>query len=307
MPSSHQSQPSTTDFSGLWIPLVTPFRDDAVDHDALHALAVRMRQAGIAGFCACGSTGEAAALSHDEEDAVLSTILDAAGGLPVMMGAADCHLGRMLERVQQLNSRALAALLVPAPTYIRPSQEGLMHWFTRIADASAHPIVIYDIPYRTGATLELATLRALARHPNIVAIKDCGGDAAKTQRLIDEGALQVLAGEDVQIFTSLALGARGAIAASAHAHTDHFVALLRLLSTGQLGAARALWAPLQQHIRASFAEPNPAPIKGWLARQGWMTAELRAPMTPASSAVVDQLCAIQLPQRPRDAQGHESD
>lgn len=286
------------DFSGLWIPLVTPFHENAVDHNALHTLTTRMRQAGVSGFCACGSTGEAAALSHEEENAVLATVLHASGGLPVMMGAADCHLGRMLDRVRELGRQPLAALLVPAPTYIRPSQQGLLDWFTRIADASTHPIVIYDIPYRTGATIELATLRTLARHPNIVAIKDCGGDAAKTQALIDDGALQVLAGEDVQIFSNLALGGHGAIAASAHAHTEHFVALLRLLANGDLASARAIWAPLQQHIRGSFAEPNPAPIKGWLARQGWMSAELRAPMMPASEAVLDQLCAIQLPELP---------
>ncbi|WP_353235144.1 4-hydroxy-tetrahydrodipicolinate synthase [Diaphorobacter ruginosibacter] len=293
--SHHVSTPAQCDFSGLWIPLVTPFRGDAIDHEALRALTVRMRRAGVTGFCACGSTGEAAALSHDEENAVLASILQASGGLPVMMGTAGCHLGRMLERVRELGQQPLAALLVPAPTYIRPSQAGLLDWFIRIASASVHPIVIYDIPYRTGATLELDTLRALARHPNIMAIKDCGADAAKTQALISDGELQVLAGEDLQIFSHMALGGHGTIAASAHGHTEHFVALLELLSAGQLEPARAIWGPLQNHIRASFAEPNPAPIKGWLARQGWMSAELRAPMTAASAALVEQICAIELP------------
>lgn len=282
------------DVSGLWIPLVTPFHDGAVDHDALRALTRRMKEAGVTGFCACGSTGEAAALSHAEEDAALATIIEAAQGLPVIMGAADCNMARMLERVEALNARPIAALLVPPPTYIRPSQAGLMEWFTRIADASVHPLVIYDIPYRTGATLSLETLRALARHPRIIAIKDCGGDAAKTQALIGDGQLQVLAGEDVQIFTSMALGASGAIAASAHGHTEQFVALVQLLAAADVQQARALWFALLPHIHASFEEPNPAPIKGWMARQGWMRAEMRAPMTEASPELIERMCRISM-------------
>ncbi|QIL72026.1 4-hydroxy-tetrahydrodipicolinate synthase [Diaphorobacter sp. HDW4B] len=290
------TQATPTNLSGLWIPLVTPFHDGAVDHNALHTLTARMKLAGVTGFCACGSTGEAAALSHEEEDAVLATILNAASGLPVIMGASDCHMGRMLERVEQLNAQPINALLVPPPSYIRPSQAGLLQWFTRIADASRHPIVIYDIPYRTGATLELQTLRTLAAHPNIIAIKDCGGDAAKTQALINDGQLQVLAGEDVQIFSSMSLGGSGAIAASAHGHTEQFVALVKLLAAGRVNEARALWYPLLPHIHASFEEPNPAPIKAYLARQGWMRAEMRAPMIEASNALVERMLQIRMPE-----------
>ena len=294
--SSSASRSARPDFSGLWIPLVTPFHDGAVDHNALHTLTARMKLAGVTGFCACGSTGEAAALSHEEEDAVLATILNAAGGLPVIMGASDCHMGRILERVEQLNAQPINALLVPPPSYIRPSQAGLLQWFTRIADASRHPIVIYDIPYRTGATLELQTLLTLAAHPNIVAIKDCGGDAAKTQALINDGQLQVLAGEDVQIFSSMSLGGSGAIAASAHGHTEQFVALIKLLAAARVNEARALWYPLLPHIHASFEEPNPAPIKAYLARQGWMRAEMRAPMIEASDTLVARMLQIQMPE-----------
>ncbi len=277
------------DLSGLWIPLVTPFDNGAVDHAALAALTERMCNAGVAGFAACGSTGEAAALSHEEEDAVLATILRSARGKPVMMGASDFHMGRMLERVRQLNQAPINALLVAPPPYIRPSQAGLLQWFTAIADASVHPVVIYDIPYRTGATLETGTLLALAAHPRIVGIKDCGGDAAKTLALIQDGRLQVLAGEDAQIFSSMALGGAGAIAASAHGHTDRFVELVRLLAAGELTAARTLWNTLQAHIALSFEEPNPAPIKGWMAQQGWMRAELRAPMVEASSTLMARM------------------
>ena len=285
-------------FQGLWLPLVTPFLADdraSVDHGALRALVQHYNGTGIAGYVACGSTAEAAAMDGAEQDAVLATILDAAQGLPVVMGVSDCHLGQALARVQALNALPLAGLLVPAPHYIRPSQAGLLQWFTALADHSAHPVIVYDIPYRTGAVLELATLRALAAHPRIVALKDCGGDAAKTQALIADGQLQVLAGEDAQIFSTLALGGAGAIAASAHAHTRHFVALMQHLARGDLPSARALWQPLQPHVAACFAEPNPAPIKAWLADQGRMRATLRAPMQPASEALARRLAGIQLP------------
>lgn len=296
--SLHPTPSQPHRLAGLWLPLVTPFLDGgdaAIDHGALRALVQHYNATGIAGYVACGSTAEAAALSEAEQDAALATILDAAQGLPVVMGVSDCHLGHALARVQALNALPLAGILVPAPHYIRPSQAGLLQWFTAIADRSTHPVIVYDIPYRTGAVLELTTLRALAAHPRIAAIKDCGGDAAKTQALIADGRLQVLAGEDVQIFSTLALGGAGAIAASAHAHTRHFVEMMKLLERGDLPAARALWQPLQPHIAACFTEPNPAPIKAWLAQQGRMRATMRPPMQPASAALVQQLARIQLP------------
>ena len=227
------SNTPTPAFTGLWIPLVTPFQDDGtVDHPALAALTARLRSQGVSGFVACGSTGEAAALDKDEQRAVLETVLEAAQGLPVAMGLSGYHLGHVLAFVQDLARYPLAGLLVPAPHYIRPSQQGLLHWFTAIADASHAPLIVYDIPYRTGATLSTETLLALAAHPRVQAIKDCGGDAAKTQALIADGRLAVLAGEDAQMFTTLALGGHGAIAASAHWQAPRFVELVEPLRGG---------------------------------------------------------------------------
>ncbi|MBX9834290.1 MAG: 4-hydroxy-tetrahydrodipicolinate synthase [Burkholderiaceae bacterium] len=283
----------TTDtFSGLWIPLVTPFHDNGVDHAALRQLVQHLVPQGIAGVVVCGSTGEAAALNADEQLAVLDTVAKAAPGLPLVMGLSGYHLPDTLDWVRTLNSHQLAGLLVPAPHYIRPSQAGLLQWFTTIANASAQPVVIYDIPARTGVPLALATLRTLAQHPNITAIKDCGGDMAKTQALIADGQLQVLAGDDANIFTTLALGGTGAIAASGHVHTARLVALMQHVVRGELAVAQALWRPLLPLIEALFSEPNPGPIKALLAHQGWMQPELRAPMTSASAELTAKLAAI---------------
>lgn len=131
-----------------------------------------------------------------------------------------------------------------------------------------------------------------ARHPRIEAIKDCGGNTAKTQALIADGRLQVLTGEDAQIFHALALGGAGAISACAHWQTPRFVEFMALLRLGDLPAARHLWQSLQPWVAACFAEPNPAPLKAMLAHAGWMRSELRAPMMPASKALQDRLKAL---------------
>lgn len=290
-PEATLPAPTRTVFSGLWIALVTPFKDGAVDHLALAALTARLRADGVAGFVACGSTGEAAALDKAEQLQVLETVLGAAQGLPVVMGLSGYHQGQMLEQVRALAHYPVAGLLVSAPHYIRPSQEGLLHWFRTLADASAVPVLIYDIPYRTGATITTETLLALAAHPRIQGLKDCGGNPAKTQALIADGRLQVLTGEDAQIFHTLALGGAGAISASAHWQTPRFVELTALLRSGDLPAARRVWQALQPWITMCFDEPNPAPLKAVLAHAGWMRNELRAPMMPASAALQARLRA----------------
>ena len=153
-----------------------------------------------------------------------------------------------------------------------------------MATASPCPIVAYDIPVRTGVRIESATLLALAEHPNIVALKDCSGDRAAAEAVLAYGRLALLAGNDDELFDQLARGAVGGITASAQAAPEAFVALHRLLSRQQLHEARLLWRRLAPLVRALFAEPNPAPLKAVLARQGWLANELRTPMTSASGA-----------------------
>jgi 4-hydroxy-tetrahydrodipicolinate synthase len=209
------------------------------------------------------------------------------------MGVSGYHLGKTIAWVRRINEQALAGLLVPAPSYVRPSQAGLQGWFEAIADASAVPILVYDIPYRTGTAITRETLLALAADPRIRGLKDCGGDLAKTRALISDGRLQILAGEDAQIFSTVAEGGAGAIAASAHLQTGRFVQVIRLLRDGRLDEARAQWQPLLPLIEALFAEPNPGPLKAVLAQQGLMQDTLRAPMTRAGDALRECLSQLQ--------------
>lgn len=289
------ADPAAADFSGLWLPLVTPFDHGKVDYPSLKRLVVHYRDSGIAGMVVCGSTGEAAALDGNEQLEVLQAVQAEAPGLPLIMGVSGCHLGQTAVRIQALGTLGLRGILLPAPSYIRPSQEGLLEWFTTLAEASSVPLVLYDIPYRTGSRLELSTLLALAAHPRIQALKDCGGEPAKTRALIEDGRLQVLAGEDAAIFSTVAQGGHGAIAAAAHLHTARFVDVLRRLCAGDTAGAEALWTPLLPLVTALFAEPNPGPLKALLAHHGLLRNELRSPMTPASAALAERLQALDAP------------
>jgi len=165
-------------------------------------------------------------------------------------------------------------------------------WFEALADDSELPLVVYDIPYRTGTPISRDTLLALAAHPRIAAIKDCGGDLGKTLAMIADGRLAVLAGEDMNVFSHMAHGGAGAITASAHLHTERFVALMAAIQAGRLPDARALWHTLVPLIEALFAEPNPGPVKAALAAMDWMRDELRAPMQPASGPVRERLLQL---------------
>lgn len=278
-------------FSGIWIPVVTPFAADSrVDHGALRKLVQLYARAGVAGLVALGTTGEPSALDADEQSAVLSTILaEASGKLPVVAGVAGNNARGLRERVLELNALPLAGLLIAAPYYVRPSQAGLVEHFTSLADASDKPIILYDIPARTGVRIELDTLLTLAAHPRIVAIKDCAGSLDTTHALILDGRLQVLAGDDINLFNTICAGGSGAIAASAHVRPERFVALHRALHAGRLDEGRAIFHTLVPLIRALTAEPNPAPVKAALAAQRLIEGDLRPPMTRASEVLRERL------------------
>jgi len=277
-------------FSGIWIPLVTPFRQGRVDHEALRRLVRHYVAARVSGLAVCGSTGEACAMEPEEQTEVLDTVLDACGGLPVVMGLAGSHPGQVLKRLAGLGARPLAGLLAPAPYYVRPSQEGLARHFLALADASPWPLIVYDIPYRTGVAIETATLTRLAAHPRIRAVKDCGGSLDKTLALVERG-FDVLAGEDLQMFSTLCLGGSGAIAASAHVRPDLFVAMHEAVARQHLARARQLFQALVPVIRLLFEQPNPGPVKAMLVRQGLIGPELRDPLTPADAALTRRLFA----------------
>ncbi|AUG08213.1 4-hydroxy-tetrahydrodipicolinate synthase [Pseudomonas sp. S09G 359] len=276
-------------FQGIWVPVVTPFHDGAIDFIALRRLVSHLLEQHVAGIMVCTTTGEAAALSREEQLAVLDAVLQLVPAHRVVMGLAGNNQIELLQFQSEILKRPVAGLLVPAPGYIRPSQAGLEAFFRTVADASGVPIILYDIPYRTGATFEQATLLNIVAHPRIAAIKDCGGNLGNTLALLASGEVDVLCGEDLQMFNALCLGASGAIAASAHVQTAQFVALWQQVRDNQLAEARATFLSLVPLINTLFMEPNPAPVKAALALQGLIGSELRAPMQQASDVMLVRL------------------
>lgn len=221
-------------FSGIWVPLVTPFHQGEIDFTALKSLCTRLLKRGVDGVVVCGTTGEAPMLTKEEQLQVLDAVLEVVPGQQVIMGLSGTHMPVIRAMQDAILARPVAGLLIPAPYYIRPSQAALVTWFTEIADHSTVPVVVYNIPYRTGVHMELDTLRQLAKHPQITAVKDCGGSIDLTLSLIADGELDVLCGEDVQIFSTLSLGGAGAIAASSHIFPEEFVALIKQFREGIL-------------------------------------------------------------------------
>ncbi|MES2106935.1 MAG: 4-hydroxy-tetrahydrodipicolinate synthase [Pseudomonadota bacterium] len=279
-----------TSFTGIWVALATPFTATTeIDIAALQAISCQLIDAGISGLVVCGSTGEAAALSAEEQLQALDAVLAVIPANKVVMGLAGNNLAQVLERLQQIRQRAVAGILVTPPYYIRPSQAGIVEYFCAIADASALPVILYNIPYRTGVDMELETIRQLAQHERIVAIKDCGGNQQATMQLIADKQLQVLTGEDHQLLSNLSLGGAGAIIASAHLRPDLFARLARLMADGDITQAREIFYRLLPMIRLLFEEPNPAPLKAALSLQGRATATLRPPMQTATPAMRDKI------------------
>lgn len=276
-------------FQGIWVPIVTPFHNGAIDFAGLRRLVSHLLEKGVDGIVVCGTTGEAAALAKHEQLAVLDAVLEQVPPERVVMGLAGNNLTELLHFQSEILKRPLAGLLVPPPYYIRPSQAGLEAFFKTVADASSAPIILYDIPYRTGIAFEQATLLRIVAHEQIVAIKDCGGNPANTFALLSSGNVDVLCGEDNQIFGALCLGAKGAIAASAHVHPELFVTLYQQLRDNRLAAGRTTFFQLLPLIHSLFIEPNPAPVKTALALEGLIRDELRAPMQRSSESTTVRL------------------
>ncbi|WP_199639156.1 4-hydroxy-tetrahydrodipicolinate synthase [Serratia sp. PAMC26656] len=288
-------------FSGIWVALVTPFNNNAVDLPAVKRLAQYLIASGVSGLVVCGTTGEAAALSKEEQLAVLDAVLDVVPASQVVMGLSGNNMLDTLQMQQEIQLRDIAGVLIPAPYYIRPSQCGLVDYFTQLADASSVPVILYNIPQRTGIVMELQTIRKIARHPQVKAIKDCGGNPDTTMALIDDGEIDVMTGEDNLILTTLCLGGTGAISASAHIYPQRFVQLVQQVADGDLAAARANFYALLPMIHQMFSFPNPAPVKAALAQQGLIRNELRSPMQIAPQTLQQQIAVTLAQLQPEDA------
>ncbi len=281
--------PAASPFDGVWLPIITPFDADDIDHAALARLARHYARAGIAGFVAGATSGEGALLTLAEQEALFVTLRRAVPDLPVVLGLSQPSTAVAVAQARVLAALAPDGLLVTPPTYLRPTQDGLRRHFEAIVDAADRPLLVYNIPYRTGVSVEIATLQQLERDTRVVGIKECGGSDERLLQLVEQTRLRVLSGDDHQNFVAHCLGAHGAITAAAHLLPQAHVRLRALLLQGRLGEARRIAVALQPLIADLFAEPNPAPIKAMLARDGHCRDELRLPFVPVTSALRERL------------------
>lgn len=274
-------------FEGIWLPIVTPLRDGEVDIDALQRLTDESVSSGIAGVVALSTTGEAALLRGVERLAVLQAITDvAAGRVPVLAGLGGSDTQAFVQDVRSLERWDVAGFLAPPPSFVCPDQAGLLWHFEQIAAATARPVVLYDVPHRTGVSLEVDTVRRLAEIDNIVAIKAC-----VSERYEALGALPItlLCGTDEAFLECLEAGGAGGILASAHVCADLLRDVLALRKAGYGEAAQRLFLRFKPVLRLLFTAPNPAAIKAMLALDGRISHETRMPIRPASPALVTQL------------------
>ena len=274
---------------GLYPPLVTPFdADDRVDLDAVETLGAGLLDDGAAGLVALGSTAEPFALSGAESAAVVDTIarVCADRGAQLIVGAGAVDTRATIDRHEALAEvPGVTASLAVVPYYMRPGEAAVVAHFEAVAARSPVPVLLYNVPYRTGTSLGADALLAIAAIDGVAGMKQSpGGIDEATMRLMAErpADFAVLCGDDAFILPMLALGGAGAIAASSHFATDRFAQLVR-------DAGRADAEALLALALALFAEPNPAVLKGLLHHQGRIaTPDVRMPMAAASAGAVDR-------------------
>lgn len=279
--------------SGLWVPLVTPFRDGAVDYASYDRLVAHYIACGADGLFPLGTTGESPALEEDEIERLIEHTLDgAAGRVPVFVGVGGNATHKVQKSLRRLSRLPFDGIVSVCPYYNRPSQDGLIAHFRAIAETAACDVLIYNIPYRTAVNLSNDSLLELAEVPNIVGVKDSSGSIAQSLDLLARKPLgfSVLTGEDALYFTMMANGADGGILAASHLMTERFVEVGRRFRTNDVDGARRAWTSLSTFVPLLFAEANPMPIKYCLWRQGLITSpECRLPLTRISDGLARQL------------------
>jgi len=268
-------------FIGCGTALVTPFRGGALDLDAFRALAARQLDAKIDALIVCGTTGEAPTLRREERASLITACVElAAHRAPVVAGTGSNDTAHAVELSQEAEALGADALLVVTPYYNKATQAGLIAHFTAVADAVHIPVILYNVPSRTGVSCTAETYAALAGHPNIVGVKEASGDFAliqDTRRRCPED-FYLWSGNDADTTAIMALGGAGVISTAANLIPADMRELTRLSVSGSLHKAGVLQLRMSALLRALFCEVNPIPIKTAMARLGLCTDELRLPL-----------------------------
>jgi len=272
-------------FTGAMTALVTPFRDREVDTRALEALVEAQIAGGINALVPCGSTGEAATLTHEEHLAVVRAVVRAARGrVPVIAGTGSNSTAEAIRLTRGAEEAGADAALLISPYYNRPTQDGIYRHYAAVADASGLPLILYNIPGRTGSNITPDTIARLARLPNIAGVKEASGNLAQVLEIIDESGADfgIYSGDDILTLPIMAAGGHGVIAVGANLMPRAYVELTDALLAGDLERARMQNHRLLPLMMALTLEVNPIPVKTALAMMGQCADEFRLPLTPMS-------------------------
>ena len=285
------------EFVGAWTALVTPFRDDAVDERALRDLVEDQIARGIDGLMPCGTTGESVNLSDAEYARVVRIVIEQARGrVPVVPGAGTASTRHSLELGAVAKAAGAAGLLIVAPYYNRPTQDGLFAHYEALARGLGLPIVLYNIPARTGVDVSLATLERLARVSSIVAVKEATGNVVRSADIAARfgDRFTILSGDDSLTLPVMAVGGHGVVSVASNVVPDEVARVVHLYRDGKISEARALSQRLRPLYEALFVESSPGPVKAALAMCGKIAPEIRLPMMmPAESSLAQIRAALQ--------------
>jgi len=283
--------------TGLITALATPFRDDgALDDDAWQRLLALQLEGGVQGVVVAGSTGEAATLSDDEYDSLLRSAVATVGGrVPVLAGTGVSGTAKTIALTRRAAANGATHALVVTPAYVRPTQEGLKAHYLAVAEQGGLPVVLYNVPGRTGCDMLPETVAELARHPNIVGIKEAVGDTSRVKALLElrSDSFTLLSGDDGTAARSMLAGADGLISVASNVLPGAYRTLCDLARAGDREAAEAWDARLEPYHHFCGVESNPIPVKALLQRLG-IGHGLRLPLLPLSAphhAAADHLAA----------------
>lgn len=274
---------------GTFTAIVTPMdASGAVDEATLRTLVQRQVDGGVEGLVPCGTTGESVTLTRAEHLRVVEVVAETcAGKVPVIGGAGGPSTATVVELARDVASAGARAVLSVVPAYNKPNQEGLYQHFSRVADASPVPVVLYNVPGRTARDMTADTVARLAQHGNVTAVKESSGSVARIMELVAQCPVdfQVLSGDDDQALATIALGGCGLVSVAANEAPGPVSDMVRHALAGRMSEARALHYALLPLLNANFIDTNPIPVKAALEMMGLIQAGVRLPLVWASREI----------------------
>ncbi len=282
------------EFKGIWLPIITPFKDNKIDYSSYQRLINHYIDTGIHGIIPLGTTGEVPVLEDYEFEEMIEKTLEFTNNkIPICIGIGGNYTAKVIRKIKKVEHCPIAGILSVCPYYNKPSQEGVYQHFKHIAEETNHNLIVYNIPYRTGINITNETIYQLAEIKNIIGLKDASGDMKQTTSLLMNPPkdFSILTGEDILFFLNLVLGGQGGILASSHIRTEKFVEVYNKITIqNDTAAAKMIWKELSTMISLLFEETNPAPIKYLLHKDGLIDSpELRLPLTQISESLKKKL------------------